>query len=409
MKKISLNILRIFAMIFTLFGLLGIAVFIPKITSDFGGFLFYIVWFVIGCVLYDKLNNAYKALNNSQNENENGKTIEANKELKAIHESPSLLEIISNNEAVVIQDQKDSIFPNTYIVLDIETPNKKNDAISQLGLVLIQYGKVIADYSTLINPECKFDPINTNITGINANMVKNAPTLNQYWNKINKLFETYVVVAHNANFDITVLDKALIRYGIDIPDIKYVCTLNEMKNKHPELPSHKLSSICDYYHIDVDQYHNARNDCLACSEILQHLLNENFVIDPQDIISIKYEEDITPVTSDEVHEEIKQDIPYSSPNEIDLTGKFVLTGLFTTAARNEIENYIKESGGSVISAVSGKTNYLIVGNEPDAAWKYGNYGTKINKAIELINSNKGIIHIIKEDYFIENTSFNYVK
>lgn len=40
---------------------------------------------------------------------------------------------------------------------------------------------------------------------------------------------------------------------------------------------------------------------------------------------------------------------------------FVVSGEFESISRPKLEEYIKEHGGRLTSAVSGKTNYLIVG------------------------------------------------
>lgn len=58
-----------------------------------------------------------------------------------------------------------------------------------------------------------------------------------------------------------------------------------------------------------------------------------------------------------------------------VSGKsFVITGSLQKYSRNEAENLIKRLGGRVMSSVSKKTNYLLVGEEP---------GSKLDKAREL--------------------------
>jgi DNA ligase (NAD+) len=53
---------------------------------------------------------------------------------------------------------------------------------------------------------------------------------------------------------------------------------------------------------------------------------------------------------------------------------FVITGTLPTLSRREAEDYIERRGGKVISAVSSKTSYLLVGEDP---------GSKLQKAQEL--------------------------
>lgn len=42
-------------------------------------------------------------------------------------------------------------------------------------------------------------------------------------------------------------------------------------------------------------------------------------------------------------------------------GSFVVTGIFEDITRERLEEFIKKHGGRLVSAVSSKTDYLIVG------------------------------------------------
>ncbi len=54
--------------------------------------------------------------------------------------------------------------------------------------------------------------------------------------------------------------------------------------------------------------------------------------------------------------------------------KFVLTGALAEMTRDEAKNEIEARGGRVVSAVSGKTSYVVVGDSP---------GSKYDKALKL--------------------------
>lgn len=83
--------------------------------------------------------------------------------------------------------------------------------------------------------------------------------------------------------------------------------------------------------------------------------------------------------------------------EIDITGtKFVLTGVFDFGSRSQVSEYITEHGGTVVSGVSKKVNYVVIGNRGSEAYAFGSYGTKVEKALEL--QRKGAsIKVIHED------------
>lgn len=74
------------------------------------------------------------------------------------------------------------------------------------------------------------------------------------------------------------------------------------------------------------------------------------------------------------------------PGELPLAGKqFVLTGVLSLS-RKEAENLIKKLGGKVVSSVSGRTDYVVVGEDP---------GQKYDKALELG------ISVLDEDAFLQ--------
>ncbi len=74
---------------------------------------------------------------------------------------------------------------------------------------------------------------------------------------------------------------------------------------------------------------------------------------------------------------------------------FCLTGNFNHGSKTDIEMIIVRKGGAVQSNVTKKTNYLIVGGAGSQDWKFGNYGSKVNRALQL--QEKGLdIKIISE-------------
>ena len=75
---------------------------------------------------------------------------------------------------------------------------------------------------------------------------------------------------------------------------------------------------------------------------------------------------------------------------------FCLTGTFNSGSKEEVENKIVNKGGIISKGVNSKLNYLIVGGSGSEAWKFGNYGGKVQKAMELNEKGKSI-QIIGED------------
>lgn len=84
-------------------------------------------------------------------------------------------------------------------------------------------------------------------------------------------------------------------------------------------------------------------------------------------------------------------------------GKHVcLSGIFSYGQKSDVEKIIIQDGGFIDSSLKKTTDILIIGDSECQAYAFGNYGTKVQKAIGY--SNKGYdIKIIKEsDYFSNN-------
>lgn len=79
--------------------------------------------------------------------------------------------------------------------------------------------------------------------------------------------------------------------------------------------------------------------------------------------------------------------------------KFCLTGNFS-GDRKDCGARIEARGGIIQIAVSGKTDYLVIGEYASPAWKQSSYGGKIEKAVELKAAGKGV-KIISEKALLE--------
>lgn len=80
---------------------------------------------------------------------------------------------------------------------------------------------------------------------------------------------------------------------------------------------------------------------------------------------------------------------------------FCLTGTFNCGSKDSIEERIIDKGGICAKGVTSKLNYLIVGGAGSDAWKFGNYGGKVQKAMELKEKGQNI-EIISEEDFMNN-------
>ena len=167
-----------------------------------------------------------------------------------------------------------------YIAFDVETPNYANHRISAIGVTVVEQGEVMAQYDYLVNPETRFASFNVALTGITPEMVADKPAFPQLWQELEPILSSGLLVAHNAPFDLSVLAKCLRDYGIAWrPCVHYVCTCQMSRRLLPQLPNHKLNTLCDFLGLELD-HHQAGSDSLACGEILLHHLRSGVDIRP---------------------------------------------------------------------------------------------------------------------------------
>jgi exodeoxyribonuclease V alpha subunit len=156
---------------------------------------------------------------------------------------------------------------NRFVCFDVETPNARNDRMSAIGITVVDNGAVTEEFFSYVNPEEPFDAFNTELTGICAETVASAPTFKELWPKIKPLMSSGVLVAHNAPFDMGVLKKCLLNYGIIWKErASYVCTVRIGRKVLPDI-SHRLNEMCTHFNIGLN-HHKADSDSHACAEIL---------------------------------------------------------------------------------------------------------------------------------------------
>ena len=171
-----------------------------------------------------------------------------------------------------------------FVAIDFETgPREKNSAIS-VGLVKFEGSEKTDSFYTLIRPPVLFiDPYNTSIHHLTINDVIDAPSFDNVFPKIKDFVGKLPFVAHNAGCDMGVLKATLIHYGIPVPQYKYFDSVHLSRKIFPELESHKLTSLGEYFGIEYDA-HNALADAETCGKVVlncaKRLLSQNKIKGP---------------------------------------------------------------------------------------------------------------------------------
>ncbi len=162
-----------------------------------------------------------------------------------------------------------------YVIVDIETTglSKRRHKITEIAAVKIKNKEIIEEFSTLVNPRCRIPAFITRLTGINNKMIKNAPFIEKVLPKFLKFLGSSVFVAHCATFDYNFLNhncELHLNKSIGNPKL---CTRKLANRLLHDLPSKRLSNLCEYFDIINEQAHRARPDAIATTHILNNFLD----------------------------------------------------------------------------------------------------------------------------------------
>lgn len=183
------------------------------------------------------------------------------------------------------------------LYFDVEWANPKNKSICQLGLVSEDFetgDPVYPELNLYVNPEDNFDINCVAVHKITEAMVKQCPSFDKIWPDIQNYFTNSIIVGHNVkSSDLNALIKNLQRYNLEIPELWCIDTYSLARNHVSNLyvKDYKLSTLCDFFGIDIDNEHDAFDDACACADLLKALV-ENYNLDLDEIVERYDTEDI---------------------------------------------------------------------------------------------------------------------
>jgi ATP-dependent DNA helicase DinG len=148
-----------------------------------------------------------------------------------------------------------------FAVLDFETTGSQTtDRIIQVGLVIIQDDTITDRYTSLVNPGIGIPSSITTLTGINDEMVSDAPELETVMAHMVPLLQDSVLVGHHIAFDLSFLQRALDEHGYFSFDGKVLDTIDALRVLFPSLSTFQLSMVCHAFNIEHERPHQADSD-----------------------------------------------------------------------------------------------------------------------------------------------------
>lgn len=160
-----------------------------------------------------------------------------------------------------------------YAILDIETTGGKynEEGITEIAIYKFDGEKVVDQFISLINPERPIQPFVVGLTGINNEMLRNAPKFYEVARRIVEITEDCIIVAHNAKFDYRILRTEFKRLGFEFQR-KSLCTVELSKKLIPDMPSYSLGKLVRALGIPLSDRHRANGDAQATVKLFKMLL-----------------------------------------------------------------------------------------------------------------------------------------
>ena len=285
-----------------------------------------------------------------------------------------------------------------FFALDVETANVDRSSICQIGVAEFRDGKVIDEWSTLVNPESYFDPFNIGLHGIKKSDVMDSPTFDGIYSELSERISHQIVV-HHTSFDRTAINRACAEYKLQDLQIRWLDSAAICKRAWKEQFAAKgygLAKVAEFLGIDFS-HHDALEDALTAGEIVCRACVE------------------TGLSIEEWFGRVGQSIfPSKSESHLiqqqgnldgNLYGENIVFKGTLSRPRAEMAKIAADLGCNISNGVTKKTTMLVVGIQDIPKLAGYEKSSKHRKAEELIAKDFDI-KILDEKSFIEICNTN---
>ena len=163
-----------------------------------------------------------------------------------------------------------------YAIVDIETTGGKfnEEGITEIAIYRHDGHQIVDQFSSLVNPERPIQAFVASLTGINNNMLRQAPKFYEVAKRIVEITDNAILVAHNAQFDYRILRTEFTRLGYEF-ERRTICTVELSKKLLPGHASYSLGKLTRALGIPISDRHRAQGDAQATVKLFQLLLDRD--------------------------------------------------------------------------------------------------------------------------------------
>jgi DNA polymerase III subunit epsilon len=153
--------------------------------------------------------------------------------------------------------------------VDLETTGgtAATHRITEVGIVVLEDGVVVEEWSSLVNPCQRIPSAIQSFTGISNEMVADAPTFGELRAEVRSRLDGRLFVAHNARFDYGFLRSEFRRAGEKF-SAPVLCTVRLSRALFASHQRHNLDVLIDRWGLECGQRHRALGDAAVLPALL---------------------------------------------------------------------------------------------------------------------------------------------
>jgi DNA polymerase III epsilon subunit family exonuclease len=243
-----------------------------------------------------------------------------------------------------VRRRSDAPAPAAYAVFDCETTGTtpSRDEIVSLAVIRLDAdGVETGTFARVVRPSRAIPAEATAVHGISDEDVASAPRFAEIAPELLEFTARAVFVAHNARFDLAMLQHAFRAAGIDYRPAAVACTLDALRLLEPLAPDHRLESICERRGISLVHAHDAPSDASATAGLLRLLLDEGIApetveLDLEAFMRLRSRGDTRPATAAQIRR------VFALGYEVGLSREGILALVARTASTADVDALTRE-------------------------------------------------------------------
>ncbi len=159
--------------------------------------------------------------------------------------------------------------------VDVETTGgyAGMDRVIDVAVIGARGDEIEFEWQSLVNPGVSVPAGITALTGIDTDMIADAPAFESIARELRERLAGRVFVAHNARFDYGFIRREFARLG-DEWRSPTLCTVRLSRALYPQMPRHNLDAVIEHHGIRIEHRHRAMPDAQALAQLWRKLRAE---------------------------------------------------------------------------------------------------------------------------------------